>query len=158
MLARRIFLAGILAGIVAGAFVTLIQAVKIWPLIAAAEVYEKAGKAAATASGGHAGHDRGAAPATATEWEPADGPERILFTLLANILVAIGFGLLLSAGFALRDAYAGAPPDAMSGVGWGMAGFAAFQLPPAFGLAPQPPRAGATDHPAPPAWVSAAPL
>src|SRR5260370_17411900 len=105
MLARRIFLAGILAGIVAGAFVTLIQAVKIWPLIAAAEVYEKAGEAAATASGGPAGHDHGAAPATATEWEPADGPGPILFTLLANILVPIGFGLLPSPPFALPSPY-----------------------------------------------------
>jgi cobalt transporter subunit CbtA len=145
MLARRIFLVAILAGLAAGAFVTIVQAIKIWPLIAAAEVYEKAGEAApATEPGGHAGHDHGASQA-ATPWEPADGIERILFTLLANILVAIGFGLLLSAGFALRDAYAGAPPDAMSGVGWGMAGFAAFQLAPAFGLAPEPPGAVAAD-------------
>src|SRR5260370_739736 len=122
MLARRIFLVAILAGVAAGAFVTIVQAIKIWPLIAAAEVYEKAGEAApATEPGGHAGHDHGESQA-ATPWEPTDGIERILFTLLANILVAIGFGLLLSAGFALRDAYAGAPPAAMSGVGCIMAG------------------------------------
>ena len=52
MLARRIFLAGILAGLVAGAFVTAMQAVKIWPLIAAAEIYEKAGEPAAAAHAG----------------------------------------------------------------------------------------------------------
>jgi cobalt transporter subunit CbtA len=141
MLARRIFLAGILAGLVAGAFVTVVQAVKIWPLIAAAEVYEKAGETAAAA---HAGHDHGAGP-MAAEWEPADGAERIVFTLLANILVATGFGLLLSAGFALRDAYGGVRVDARSGFFWGMAGFAAFQLAPSFGLAPEPPGAIAAD-------------
>jgi cobalt transporter subunit CbtA len=142
MLARRIFLAGILAGLVAGAFVTVVQAVKIWPLIAAAEVYEKAGE---TAGAGHAGHDHGAGPLAMAEWEPADGAERIVFTLLANILVATGFGLLLSAGFALRDAYGGVRVDATSGLFWGMAGFAAFQLAPSFGLAPEPPGAIAAD-------------
>jgi cobalt transporter subunit CbtA len=142
MLARRIFLAGILAGLVAGAFVTAVQAVKIWPLIAAAEVYEKAGETAAAA---HAVHDHGASPLAVAEWEPEDGAERIVFTLLANILVATGFGLLLSAGFALRDAYGGVPVDARSGLFWGMAGFAAFQLAPSFGLAPEPPGAVAAD-------------
>jgi cobalt transporter subunit CbtA len=140
MLARRIFLAAIIAGLVAGTFITIVQAAKIWPLIAAAEVYEKAGEAASTtATGNHAAHDHGAG--MVMDWEPADGPQRILFTLLANILVAIGFGLLLSAGFALRDAYAGVAADARNGVFWGLAGFAAFQLAPAFGLAPEPPGA-----------------
>jgi cobalt transporter subunit CbtA len=142
MLARRIFLAGILAGLVAGAFVTMVQAVKIWPLIAAAEVYEKASGIAAA---DHAGHDHGAGSLAMAEWEPADGAERIAFTLLANILVATGFGLLLSAGFALRDAYGGVRADATSGLIWGMAGFAAFQLAPSFGLAPEPPGAIAAD-------------
>src|SRR5258707_14708386 len=141
MLARRIFLAGILAGLVAGAFVTLVQAVKIWPLIAAAEVYEKAGE---TVPADHARHDHGGGP-MAAEWEPADGAERIVFPLLANILVATGFGLLLSGGFALRDAYGGVRVDARSGFFWGMAGFAAFQLAPSFGPAPEPPRAIAAD-------------
>src|SRR5438874_10856509 len=123
MLARRIFLAGILAGLVAGAFVTAVQAVKIWPLIAAAEVYEKAGETAAAA---HAGHDHGASPLAAAEWEPEDGAERIVFTLVANILVATGFGLLLSAGFALRGAYGGARIHARIRPLWGMGGLSAF--------------------------------
>jgi cobalt transporter subunit CbtA len=116
--------------------------VKIWPLIAAAEVYEKA---AETAPADHAGHDHGAGPMAAAEWEPADGAERIVFTLLANILVATGFGLLLSGGFALGDAYGGVRIDARTGFFWGMAGFAAFQLAPSFGLAPEPPGAIAAD-------------
>lgn len=149
MLARRIFLAAILAGLVAGTFVTIVQAARIWPLIAAAEVYEKAGDSP-TASGGHAAHDHGAA--MVMDWQPADGPQRILFTLLANILVAIGFGLLLSAGLALRDAYGGVPADARNGVFWGLAGFAAFQLAPAFGLAPEPPGAVAAELLARQSW------
>jgi cobalt transporter subunit CbtA len=165
MLARRIFFAGILAGLVAGAFVTFVQAVKIWPLIAAAEVFEKAGETASAAtSGGHAAHDH-AMPAAhdhgtpaAAEWEPADGAQRILFTLAANILIAIGFGLLLSAGFALRDAYGGVPADARSGLFWGMAGFVAFQFAPAFGLAPEPPGAIAAELLARQSWWAATAL
>ncbi len=157
MFARRIFVVAIVAGIVAGGFVTIVQAVKIWPLIAAAEVYEKAGEAA-TVSGEHAGHDHGTASAAASDWEPADGPERILLTLLANLLVAVGFGLLLSAGFALRDAYGGTPANVASGVCWGMAGFAAFQLAPAFGLPPEPPGAVAAELLARQSWWAATAL
>jgi len=151
VLARRLFLVGILAGLVAGAFVTIVQAAKIWPLIAAAEVYEKAGEPAA--ANPHMAHDHGAEQARSeTPWEPAEGPQRIGFTLLANILVATGFGLLLSAGFTLRDAYGGVPADAASGLWWGMAGFATFQLAPAFGLAPEPPGAVAADLLARQSW------
>jgi len=163
MLARRVFLAGILAGLVAGAFITFVQAVKIWPLIAAAEVFEKAGESAPAATSsdrpahGHAmpaAHDHGT---PAAEWEP-DGAQRILFTLAANILIAIGFGLLLSAGFALRDAYGGVPADAKSGVFWGIAGFVAFQFAPAFGLAPEPPGAVAAELLARQSWWAATAL
>src|SRR5260221_7082890 len=117
MLARRIFLAGILAGLVAGAFVTFVQAVKIWPLIAAAEIFEKAGETATAAtSGGHpahahampAAHDH-SMPAAAVEWGPADGTPPILFTFAAHILIAVGLGLLLSAGFSPRDPFCGRP-------------------------------------------------
>jgi cobalt transporter subunit CbtA len=166
MLARRVFLAGILAGMVAGAFVTFVQAVKIWPLIAAAEIFEKAGETATAAtSGGHPAHARAmpaahdhSMPAAAVEWEPADGTQRILFTLAANILIAVGFGLLLSAGFALRDAYGGVPADARSGLCWGMAGFVAFQFAPAFGLAPEPPGAIAAELLARQSWWAATAL
>ncbi len=162
MLARRVFLAGILAGLVAGAIVTFVQAVKIWPLIAAAEVFEKAGETApAATSGGQPSHDHAASAAhdhgapAAAEWEPAEGAQRVLFTLAANILIAIGFGLLLSAGFALRDAYGGVPADARSGVFWGIAGFVAFQFAPAFGLAPEPPGAVAAELLARQSWWAA---
>jgi len=164
MLARRVFLAGILAGLVAGAFITFVQAVKIWPLIAAAEVFEKIDEAAPAATSGEqpahghampAAHDHGT---PAKEWEPADGAQRVLFTLAANILIAIGFGLLLSAGFALRDAYGGVPADAKSGVFWGIAGFVAFQFAPAFGLAPEPPGAVAAELLARQSWWAATAL
>ena len=93
---RRVFLAAILAGLAAGLLVTALQAAKLTPLITAAEFYE-------TAAMSPAAHE--------DVWEPAAGVERIGFTLLANILVAIGFGLLLSGGFALRQLLSGAEPS-----------------------------------------------
>ena len=120
--ARRIFFAGILAGLVAGLVATGLQSAKVTPLILAAEALETPH----THEGEHA-------------WEP-EGAQRLLFTALANILVGVGFGLLLSAGLALRQS-AGAPVDARRGVLWGVAGFAAFALAPALGLPPELPGA-----------------
>ena len=124
---HRMFLAALVAGVVAALFVTALQATKLTPLIAAAEVYEAAGDA------GHDG-DHGA-----SEWEPARGLERTAYTLLANAVIAIGFGLLLSAGFALRGIATGAETDARQGLLWGLAGFACFSLAPALGLPPELP-------------------
>lgn len=120
---RRVFLAAIIAGLAAAAVVTALQAAKLTPLIAAAEVYEDA------AAGGH----------DTSEWEPMPGLERTGFTLLANAAIAVGFGLLLSAAFALRQIVAGAETDARQGLLWGLAGFASFSLAPALGLPPELP-------------------
>jgi cobalt transporter subunit CbtA len=158
MLARRIFLAGIAAGLTAGVFVTAIQAVKIAPLIAAAEVYERsAAHQPESVADEHFGHQHpparlgaetpapsGApAPAQSAEWEPDDGFERLAYTLVANILVGVAYGLFLSAGIALRSAHSGARSSAMTGVAWGIAGFAIFQLAPSFGLPPELPGSAA---------------
>jgi cobalt transporter subunit CbtA len=138
---RRILWAALLAGIVAGCFVTLVQAAKVTPLILAAEIYETA------AATGHE-HEHAAAAA----WEPGEGLERTLFTLLANVLVGIGFGLLLSGAFALRQGLGGQGVDARSGVLWGLGGFAAFALAPALGLPPELPGSLAGDLAARQAW------
>ena len=134
---RRVFLAAILAGLAAGLLVTALQAAKLSPLIAAAEVYETA-----------------AMPPTVHEdaWEPTAGVERTGFTLLANILIAIGFGLLLSGGFALRQLLSGVEVDASQGVLWGLAGFAAFARAPTFGLPPALPGSAEADLLARQSW------
>jgi len=129
---RRTLLAGIVAGLLAGLFVTGLQAARVAPLILAAEVYEDAAAA-------HV-HDHASSGAAApAEWEPAPGLERTAFTLLANLVVGAGCGLLLAAGIAWRHAATGALPRARTGVLWGLAGFACFSLAPALGLTPQPP-------------------
>lgn len=132
---QRVLFAAILAGLVAGLLVTAIQATRITPLIQHAETYESA---APVASAGHShSHDAAAHhhDGEASIWAPEDGVERTAYSALANVLTAIGFGLLLTAGFALY----GKPVGAAKGVAWGMAGFAAFWLAPALGLPPELP-------------------
>jgi len=123
---RRTLLAGLLAGLIAGAFATALQSLGVTPLILAAEVYESAASA-------HE-HDAGAAA-----WEPAEGLERTAVTLLANIVVGCGFGLLLAGGFAWRESVSGEGIGARAGLMWGLAGFATFSLAPSLGLPPAPP-------------------
>lgn len=118
---RRIFQAAILAGLISGAVASVLQAAKLTPLIAAAEVYEAAASDGEMAEG-HTG-----------------GIQRAALTLLANVIIATGFGLLLSAGFALRQILDGAETDAVQGLFWGLAGFACFSLAPSLGLPPELP-------------------
>jgi len=68
-------------------------------------------------------------------WQPAEGLERVFFTLLADTLAGIGYALLLVAGLAWR----GGPLSWPRGVWWGLAGFTAFSLAPAIGLPPELP-------------------
>ena len=125
---RRVFVPAIVAGLLAGLVVSVVQAAKLWPLIAAAEVYE-----APTAD--HA----------AQSWEPEPGLERGAATVLANVVIATGFGLLLSTGFALRQMLTGVAAGAREGLLWGIAGFACFALAPSLGLPPQLPGSAAAD-------------
>ncbi len=120
---RAIVFAAALAGLAAGRFATLAQAVGTTPMIQAAEVHEHA--AAANAAVPHAHGE-------AVVWAPADGVERTLSSLLANLVTATGFALLLVAGFALRGREVGW----REGLFWGLAGFAAFALAPFLGLPP----------------------
>ena len=123
---RTILAAALAAGLVAGVAFFLAQLVTTAPLIRQAEVYER--------TAAHAGHDHGAA-AEENEWEPADGAERTLFTLGADVLVGIGYAFLLTGAIALR----GRPISPASGLMWGLAGFAVFVAAPSIGLSPEPP-------------------
>jgi cobalt transporter subunit CbtA len=145
---RRLLVTAVLAGLLAGLFVTVVHQVATVPVILQAEVYEKAADAAAEkaapppaaptdsnmaamshdAADGHHDHD-------ASAWEPQDGIERTAFTVVADVLTGIGFSLLLAAGFAFR----GGAMDWRKGLYWGLAGFAVFSLAPGLGLPPEVP-------------------
>ena len=129
---QRILLTAVIAGLAAGLLLSAIQWIDAIPAIYEAESYES------TAVSGH-DHDPAAVhDHDGQAWAPDDGAERIGVTVLMNVLAAVGFALLLVAGFALRGGV-----SAREGVLWGLAGFAAFSLAPSLGLPPELPGAAA---------------
>lgn len=146
---RRILLTALLAGVGAGFVASTFQFVAVVPLIQEAETYERGDTPAVASPANHDapapaqahGHDHANGQAAADhhaqggEWEPKDGLERNLLTVIANLLTGIGFALALVGAFAASGREIGWK----RGLAWGLAGFAAFALAPALGLPPTPP-------------------
>lgn len=139
---RSIVFTSVIVGLIVGVAVSLAQFVGTSQLILKAEVFEKAGEAAAPAhdadAAAPAAQDHAAMAAHEHEeggWEPADGFERNAFTVAANILTAIGYALVLTGLIALR----GKPVTWREGLLWGLAGFACVMLAPMLGLPPELP-------------------
>jgi cobalt transporter subunit CbtA len=133
---QRIFFAAVLAGLVAGLGYAAFQQWRVAPLILEAETYE----AAAPADHAHEA-DTPAHEHDAAAWVPQDGAERVFYTVLADVLVAVGFSFLLAAVSVLG----GIEITAKNGVLFGLAGFVALQLAPAIGLPPELPGMAAAD-------------
>ncbi|MDY0885792.1 CbtA family protein [Dongia soli] len=144
---RRLLITAVLAGVIAGVFVTVVHQIATIPVILKAEVFEKAAETApavgnsATADGSAMStteHDHATGEAHEHDeggWEPSDGLQRNAFTAAADILTGIGFALLLAAAYAAR----GTEMDWRKGLFWGLAGFAVFTLAPSLGLPPEVP-------------------
>ena len=126
------------SGLLAAIFLTLLQSFWVSPLILQAETYENAG---ASEQAGHS-HEAGAAAHEhgAEAWSPEDGLQRTLFTGLGNLVVAVGFALMLAGLYTLR-----APGRTWQGLLWGLGGFAVFNLAPSLGLPPEVPGTAAAD-------------
>ena len=125
---KRIAAAALLAGVLAGLLLTAVQRIQVIPILLQAEVYEdNAAHVHANADGAHH-HD-------AEAWKPENGWERTFYTAVANVSLAIGFALLLSAAMALR----GGATSWRSGLLWGLAGYTIFFVAPALGLPPEVP-------------------
>lgn len=139
---RQIFYPGLLAGLLAGLFIFAAQQVEIIPLVLEAEIYEDATPVQTgetvppeTDTGVHLHEDGSAHVHAVDEWTPGDGLGRVAFSLFSNMITAIGLGLVLSAAIALtRRNY-----NWQQGVIWGLAGYVAVHLAPAFGLPPELP-------------------
>jgi cobalt transporter subunit CbtA len=134
----RVLWVGLLAGLVAGLLIALLQQVTTTPLILRAETFEVSGAAAsappaadASKTHDHAQHDHG--------WSPGEGLPRFFFTAVTTIATAIGMSFLLIAGMI----FAGDPIDERRALAWGIAGFVATGLAPAAGLAPELPGSAA---------------
>ncbi|SFI71271.1 MULTISPECIES: CbtA family protein [unclassified Pseudomonas] len=124
-------------GLLAALLLTLLQSFWVAPLILQAETFEKA--PAATELHEHA---EGAAAHThdAEAWEPEDGWQRVLSTTGGNLVVAVGFALMLAGLYTLRT-----PTRTAQGLLWGLAGYATFVLAPTLGLPPELPGTAAAD-------------
>jgi len=141
---RRIGSVVLLAGVLAGLLLTGVQKLQVSPIIAQAEVYEEAAAAKAHEQQ-HAAAALAVVPQAhehehehehgGDEWEPANGFERSAFTALANVTIAIGFGLFLAAAMTIR----GRQVSWRSGLLWGAAGYLVFFVAPSLGLPPEVP-------------------
>lgn len=129
---KRIIAVAASAGILAGLLLTAVQQIRVIPILLQAESYEKAAAAAAGFQFRHAersmGHDHEAQ-------QPAKGLERAMLNAVSNVILAIGFALLLGATMFLSGRTLGW----RSGVLWGLAGYAVFFVAPSFGLLPEVP-------------------
>lgn len=141
---RTILLVALAAGIATGVLSAGVHLLTTVPLILKAESFEggEAQAAELPAAHDHATHDHGAAASPAAHdhgdgdaWAPADGFERNAFTVLASVLTAFGFALLLVAASELKGGLSGW----REGLLWGFAGFAVFTLAPGLGLPPELP-------------------
>lgn len=138
----RILAVGLLAGLVAGLLVAVLQQVTTTPLIVAAEVFETGHAAEAQKTHDHGAHEHDEG------WKPADGLPRLFYTSLATIVTAVGLALVLLAAMVV----AGEEIDERRALAWAIAGFVAFGLAPAAGLAPELPGSAAAELAARQIW------
>lgn len=149
---KTLILSAAAAGLAAGLLTAALQEVTTTPIIIAAERYEGGegghdhGRAIPPGAGTIGTHDAPAAPSV--EWSPRGGVERTLYTSLATIVMAVGFGLTLLGAMILS----GRRIDGASGLAFGAAGFISFALAPALGLPPELPGSAAADLAGRQAW------
>ncbi len=140
------------SSLVAGILLTLVQQFQVVPLILQAEVYEQAAQATTAAplpesnetgfadsAHSHIQHrhiqHRHVQVDSDESWQPEDGLQRHLFTASTNVVIALGFALLLGAVMTLRTAKL----NWRSGLLWGLGGYVVFFIAPSLGLPPEVP-------------------
>ncbi len=171
---QRMLTSAVFAGFAAGLFAALLHFAFVQKLILLGEEYETGalvhfqGVAAPAEDHDHAAHDHdaatGTAPAEAASATEADGHShehapaeeggafaRNAWTSLFFGLGYVGYALIMLAGFGLAEAF-GKRVTLREGLLWGVAGYAAFQLAPAMGLAPELPGTMAADLTARQVW------
>ena len=114
---RSLLISALLTGVIGGVLLGMLHLTFTSPIIVKAEQFEKT-------------HIEEAA-----EWAPADGWERALLTVGADLLTSVGFASLLIAGIALFSRKGTWKEGAL----FGLCFFGAFALAPSFGLPPELP-------------------
>lgn len=134
------------AGFFASIVLSIAQAIWISPLILQAEVYEDAAE-----TGSIAAHELNHSASESSigaehehhhdqEWTPENGWERRLYSAAANLVMGVGFALILVGAFYIK-----APKRWVNGLYWGVAGYAVFFAAPSLGLSPELPGTAETD-------------
>ena len=154
---NRILFVALVAGTITGFVVTAVQTSTSIPLIFFAETLENtAGDGAMVADHFHVlpqehlhegGHHGGA-----ETWTPEIGLERMFWTMVTNVLLGFGAGLLIAAGLVLDNLVGRKSVHSLAGLAWGGAAFLAFSLAPALGLPPELPGTAAADVGARQVW------
>ena len=139
----KIAVSALFAGFGAGLIAALLQLVFVQPVLLHAELYE----------GGEVVHF-GAAAVSAQQEVGGFDAVRDGLSILFTAAVYTGYAFLLVAGMALASE-AGHRVDARTGLVWGLAGFVAVLLAPAFGLPPEVPGAAAAEMMPRQIWWSA---
>lgn len=129
----RVLSVGLLAGLLVGLAVAVLQQVTTTPLILVAETYEKPGEGQSAATAPKAGDHQHVHSHGSTS--------RFLSTGIVTIATAVGVSFLLLAGML----FAGDPIDERRSLAWAVAGFVASGLAPAAGLAPELPGSASAD-------------
>jgi cobalt transporter subunit CbtA len=158
---KRMIVSAVFAGVAAGLIAALLHFAFVQKYILLGEMYETG--AVTHFSSGSSAHDH-AEPVADTEplVEPAAGHsdhhaigaadwQRNGLTALFMLILYTSYGLLLTAGFAFANSL-GRKIGPSEGMMWGLTGFAAFQLAPAMGLAPELPGTIAADLGARQVW------
>jgi len=137
---KNLFTVAALSSLLAGVLLTLIQQFQVIPAIIEAESYEPA-SVAEQGGAGHGDHAHDGHAHDDSAWAPQDGLQRTFFTAAANVMIALGFALLLGAATILN----GVKLTWRSGLLWGLAGYAIFFVAPSLGLHPELPGTEAAD-------------
>lgn len=129
----RVLSVGLLAGLLVGLAVAVLQQVTTTPLILIAETYEKPSEGQSAAAAPKAGDHQHVHAHGSTS--------RFLSTGIMTVATAVGVSFLLLAGML----FAGDPIDERRSLAWAVAGFVATGLAPAAGLAPELPGSASAD-------------
>lgn len=163
---QRMLASALFAGCAAGLLAALLHFAFVQNVLLLAEEYESGAlvhfQGAQPAEGSHEhvsateepaaapaeeGHTHAAGTAAHEHPAPSGGESQVkrnALTVLFMVLVYVSYGLMLVAGFALAANF-GIQVNTRDGILWGIAGFVAFQLAPAMGLAPELPGTVAAD-------------
>ncbi len=144
---KRLLVSGLFAGFAAGLIAAALIQLFVTPVLLEAELYETGELVHFGGSGGTAlvhDHDSHA-------HAEGEGGDRALLSLGAAIATNIGYGLLLVAAMSFAER-AGHTISPRTGILWGIAGFVAVHLMPAFGHPPELPGNAAADLAARQMW------